>query len=216
MPIKIESHPSATGIFTITNPNSSTPRGITLPDASTTLVGTDATQTLTNKTIQNSVIQGGGISSNAGGNISGTFTDFSDIPSWAKRITIFMSNVSTNGVSNKLLQLGTGGSVVTTGYVSGCMNSRNAGTGAGSTSTTGFTIDNDSIAAYIYNGTIKLHNPSGNTWFIDGLLGDTTGIRCNASYGNISLAGPLSTIRFTTLAGTDTYDSGSFTVQYEG
>jgi hypothetical protein len=40
MPIKIESHPSASGIFTITNPNSSTPRVITLPDAATTLVGT--------------------------------------------------------------------------------------------------------------------------------------------------------------------------------
>lgn len=58
MPIKIESHPSASGIFTITNPNSSTPRGITLPDATTTLVGTDATQTLTNKTIAASQLTG--------------------------------------------------------------------------------------------------------------------------------------------------------------
>lgn len=51
MSIKIESHPSAAGIFTITNPNSPTSRNITLPDASTTLVGTDAIQTLTNKTL---------------------------------------------------------------------------------------------------------------------------------------------------------------------
>lgn len=50
MPIKIEANASGTGIFTITNPNSAVSRGITLPDASTELVGTDTAQTLTNKT----------------------------------------------------------------------------------------------------------------------------------------------------------------------
>jgi hypothetical protein len=42
---------SGTATFTIESPATSTNRTITIPDATTTLVGTDATQTLTNKTL---------------------------------------------------------------------------------------------------------------------------------------------------------------------
>lgn len=42
---------SGGGVFAIDAPASASNRTIVLPDASTTLVGTDATQTLTNKTI---------------------------------------------------------------------------------------------------------------------------------------------------------------------
>ena len=45
--------PASTGAaqFTIASPATDTSRTVTLPDATTTLVGTDATQTLTNKTL---------------------------------------------------------------------------------------------------------------------------------------------------------------------
>jgi hypothetical protein len=42
---------SGTGIITIVPPNTNTNRTLTLPDSTTTVVGTDATQTLTNKTL---------------------------------------------------------------------------------------------------------------------------------------------------------------------
>jgi hypothetical protein len=49
--ISIAGASTGTATFTIESPATSTNRTITIPDATTTLVGTDATQTLTNKSI---------------------------------------------------------------------------------------------------------------------------------------------------------------------
>jgi hypothetical protein len=49
---------------------------------------------------------------------SGTFVDFTGIPSWAKRITVMFNGVSTNGTSTFQIQVGTSAGVETTGYVS--------------------------------------------------------------------------------------------------
>jgi len=49
---------SGTGTLTIAAPNTNTDRTLTLPDVTTTLVGTDATQTLTNKSIAASQLTG--------------------------------------------------------------------------------------------------------------------------------------------------------------
>lgn len=207
---KLQPNPSGSGQFTLQPPNSNNNQTITLPDDTTTLVGHDTVQTLTNKTIQ-----GGALNMVSGGSLSGATTDFVGIPSWVKRVTIFLTSASTSGTSNNLLQLGSG-SILTSGYVSACMNSRNAGTGFGSTSTTGFIFDNDSIASYVYDGTIKLINPSGNVWFFESTLIDTGGIRLPVGVGRVSLSGTLDRIRFTTLGGTNTYDGGSFSLMYEG
>lgn len=48
---KAQGNASGTGEVTLETPNTNTNRTISLPDATTTLVGTDATQTLTNKTL---------------------------------------------------------------------------------------------------------------------------------------------------------------------
>jgi hypothetical protein len=49
--VLLQGNASGTGTLTVEAPNTSTNRTLTLPDATTTLVGTDATQTLTNKSI---------------------------------------------------------------------------------------------------------------------------------------------------------------------
>jgi hypothetical protein len=50
---------------------------------------------------------------------SGTFVDFTSIPSWVKRVTVMFAGVSTNGSSVIQVQLGDSGGVEVTGYL-GC------------------------------------------------------------------------------------------------
>jgi hypothetical protein len=47
---------------------------------------------------------------------SGTSKDFTDIPSWVKKITVVFSGVSLSGTAQLLVQLGTSGGLQTTSY----------------------------------------------------------------------------------------------------
>ena len=56
--IALTPNASGTGTLTVAAPNTNTDRTLTLPDVTTTLVGTDASQTLTNKSIAASQLTG--------------------------------------------------------------------------------------------------------------------------------------------------------------
>ena len=224
MPIKIESHPSASGIFTITNPNSSTPRVITLPDAATTLVGTDVTQTLTNKTlsggtvtgatISGSTIQGGGLTlGTAVASTSGTFIDFTGVPSWAKRVTVMFNGVSTNGTSPIQVQLGDSGGVETTGYAAAASQSNS--TALLTQVTTGFPILLTTTAAGLNYGVITLSSLGSNAWVSNGVFYSSIGVNYTTS-GSKTLSDTLNQVRITTVNGTDTFDAGTINIMWEG
>jgi hypothetical protein len=146
---------------------------------------------------------------------SGTAVDFTGIPSWVDRITVIYSGISTNGTARVQLQVGPSGGVVTTGYTS------YAGMSAGNTSiTTGFTAEAGSSAAgWIRTGhfVLTLANSATNLWVASasmGILDGATGYGATGG-GNITLAGALSTLRITTVGGTNTFDAGSFNILYE-
>ena len=139
---------------------------------------------------------------------SGTAIDFTNIPSWVKRITVMYSAISTNGGSTYLIQIGSGGTPATSGYVS------TGSFGAAlSQSTSGFVLLLNN-AGYVYYGTVVIQNVTGNTWVCSGVgIVNNTANCLNA--GGVTLGGTLNIVRLTTSNGTDSYDGGTFNIIYE-
>ena len=147
---------------------------------------------------------------------SGTAIDFTGIPSWAKKITVIMSGVSTNGTSFVQVQLGSG-SIATSGYVSSS-GITSAGAVNSGIATSGFSLSNINLASDTRSGLMTIINISGNTWvasFIFGGNASTTDATCFGG-GNVTLSGTLDRLRVTTINGTDTFDAGSVNIMYEG
>jgi hypothetical protein len=145
---------------------------------------------------------------------SGTSIDFTGLPSWIKRITVMFDQVSTNGASAILIQLGDSGGIETTGYLS---NSSFTGPGSGGTSsTTGIVIYYDA-AARNPTGHIVFTNISGNTWIASGVTAPVAlGSYTYQTAGVKTLSATLDRVRITTTNGTDTFDAGSVNILYEG
>ena len=215
--VKIQGNPSGTGIFTIASPSGNTDRTLTLPDATTTVVGTDATQTLTNKTLSTGLVMGVSTitSGTAVASTSGTSIDFTSIPSWAKRITVAMQTVSTNGSSNYLLRIGNS-TVTTSGYAS-VMNYVNPGANSctGTSDATGFILSKDTNSSTSLTATCTLVLLSSG-FYVFNFVGNN-GVNGAGYFGSglLNLGSTLDRVRITTINGTDTFDTGSINILYE-
>ena len=171
--------------------------------------GTDTTRAITPAALRGGALVRG----TAVATTSGTVVDFTGIPSWVKRITVMFSEVSTNGTSTVIVQLGTSSGVTTSGYLSAAQQPA-----AGSTSTAGFVIDGNSIASMDRCGAIVVVNMTGNLWVSSGDIAQRPGTpstEVSSSGGRVTLSGTLDRIRITTSNGTDTFDAGSVNILYE-
>jgi hypothetical protein len=140
---------------------------------------------------------------------SGTSVDFTGIPSTAKRVTVMLSGVSTNGSSNPLIQIGAG-SITSSGYTA--RGSYIAATAVNDTTyTTGFGILGG-LASNIYTGHLVLTNISGSIWVCSSVIG---GAATWFSTGVVTLGGSLDRVRITTVNGTDTFDAGTINIMWE-
>jgi hypothetical protein len=142
---------------------------------------------------------------------TGTSVDFTEIPSWVKRITVMFQGVSTNGTSNYLVQIGTSPGVVSSGYVSGAFTGNTNNT----SSTAGFLISALKQAAPNHSGIATICSFGGNVWVSSSVLGWSTG-GGDIGGGNVTLSGALDRLRITTVNGTDTFDAGTINIMYEG
>lgn len=143
---------------------------------------------------------------------SGTAVNFTDIPSWVKRVTVMLSNVSTNGSSYLMVQLGSG-SVQTTGYTAVTVNLQASNSMTSSTS--GFIIYQN-VASEAAHGTIVFTLLNSNLWVASGTLGSVLGVVLGYNVaGSVTLSSALDRLRLTTVNGTDTFDAGSINILYE-
>lgn len=216
--VTIQGNASGTGTLTIAAPNTNTDYTLTLPQATTTIVGTDATQTLTNKTLTSPTISGTPVMSasvitaaTSQASTSGTSIDFTGIPSWVKRITVMFDGISTNGTSNYFLQIGDSGGIETTGYVSGILNGSTVP--ATATSTSAFLLDASVGAGQVDNGMAVIANLNGNLWVCNSILNNAGVSKIQG--GTKTLSATLDRIRITTANGTDTFDAGSINILFE-
>ncbi len=146
---------------------------------------------------------------------SGTSIDFTGIPSWAKRITVLFSGVSTSGTSGVLVQLGTSSGVESTGYTSIAMYDG----GVAATSTAGYIIDTTVVAASTRFGALQVALVASNAWVASGVitgLNGTSNRIANSCSGGKTLSATLDRVRITTVNGTDTFDAGTINIMYEG
>jgi hypothetical protein len=145
---------------------------------------------------------------------SGTSVDFTDIPSWVKRITVMFSGVSTNGTSIPMLQIGDPGGVEATGYSGNAVVVSSAGT-PDSPNSTGVKLYTSMAAAASFSGQCQINNMTGNIWVFSGSIvrSDSSGI--GFSSGAKTLSDTLTQIRITTVNGTDTFDAGTINILYE-
>ena len=154
------------------------------------------------------------ISATAQASTSGTSRDFTDIPSWVKRITVMFSGVSTSGTSNLLIQLGTSSGVTATGYLSYSVRLGTTAMSAGANFTTGFGIAG-ATASFVFSGATIISSLSGNTWVANGMYAESTTALGIPVTGAVPLAATLDRVRITTVNGTDTFDAGTINIMYE-
>jgi len=153
------------------------------------------------------------VSATAVATTSGTAFDFTGIPSWVKRITVMMYEVSTNGGGNLLVQLGTSGGIVTTGYLTTNAWFNNTTLGNG-TDTTGMFASVTPSASGLMSGIFTLTTLGSNIWVSTSITKQSTN-QSSACAGSITLGGTLTQLRFTSLGGTNTFDNGSVNIFYE-
>jgi hypothetical protein len=147
---------------------------------------------------------------------SGTAINFTDIPSWVKRITVMLNQVSTNGTSGLIIQLGdSSGGYKTSGYIGTGTAITGTNTCGISDFTAGFNAGTGTTITSSRSGCVFLLNPGGNTWLASGTV--TNGLVAAGHVQGVAvLSGVLDRLRLTTNGGANTFDAGSVNIAYEG
>ena len=135
---------------------------------------------------------------------SGTSIDFTGIPAGVKKITVCFTGVSMSGSANYLIQLGDAGGIETSGYL--------GLTGTSSTrvlSTAGLILFSGGASDFY------LANSASFKWVGKGII--TRSDSTDYGFGSTSktLSQELTQVRITAVNGSDTFDAGVASIQFQ-
>lgn len=140
---------------------------------------------------------------------SGTAVLFTGIPSGARKVTLHLNGVSTNGASTLIAQIGDSGGIEASGY------SSNAGHRSSDNDvSTGYALTVGFDPAMRVYGNVDFYNDDGNRWITSGGLGVTSSIPVTFG-GSKTLSGTLTQIQLTTSGGSNTFDAGTVGISWE-
>ena len=140
---------------------------------------------------------------------SGTAFDFTSLPSWVTKIRVVFAGVSLSGNDDILVQLGTSGGFVTSGYTS---QSGNCGVNTNATSSSSGMIILVS-AADTCSGYMDLCLIDGTEWISSHATKISTQNGA-AGGGDVDAGGVVTQIRVTR-SGSNTFDAGKVNIIYE-
>jgi hypothetical protein len=138
---------------------------------------------------------------------SGTAFDFAGLPAGIQEIVVALDGVSFSANDDLLIQLGTSGGLVTSGYV----GRADATTSTSPNSfTTGFGAR---LAATSGTSPIKITRVNANKWFSNHVLARGAGVAMAAGAGRVDLGAEVTQLRVTR-TGSATFNAGSIQVGY--
>lgn len=173
-------------------------------NTSGTLVATGSLTTSSSLTTGTGAVYNGLQTSTAQATTSGTSKTISDVPAWAKRITIYFNGVTCSGNTTMVLNS------VSTGYNNTQSRLNATGTVTNSNASgSSFTMTQNAPSASFAKYTLTLVNASTNVYVLDGYMQGSTNF--NLTLGAVTVGATLTSI---TIAG-GTFSAGEIDVIYE-
>jgi hypothetical protein len=147
--------------------------------------------------------------------LSGSSVDFTGIPATARRVTVMINGLSTNGTTTPLIQIGDAGGIETSGYVGSSVVLTPSSTTAVQ-HTAGAGVSSTWAGSIIINGSvsIELMDATTNLWVITGVIGRVDGAAGHIIGYTKSLSETLTQLRLTTNSA-NTFDAGTASVSWE-
>ena len=146
--------------------------------------------------------------------VSGTQFDFTGVPAWVRKITVLVNAVSLTAGDIPIIQLGTIGGFVVTGYLSSIGSISSGGSASRMTSTAGFVVGN-TAASEAGTVVLELYRAGAtNTWIASVSGARSTGEAFAGGGGSLALGAALTQVRLTR-TGASTFDGGSVSLIWE-
>ena len=145
---------------------------------------------------------------------SGTAIEATGLSADVKRIVLHLRGVSTNEATPIIIQLGTSGGYVTSGYVARSTLLRNTPQIGIASHTSAFDISNAVNSDRIGIAVFERSATDTHIWTLSGYITEATSPQAFILSGYISLGAALDRIRLTSGSGTATFDGGALGISY--